>query len=332
MTIIFGIVAVIATIVAIICATTKKKIDNATKEANKKIAAENQELNNKNFELKKILSEQQKEIDITLAEFFQEEKNFNKLISTKQDQLNSIQSNIKETFENQKSLSNQAFQSWWELLEKNYHDAEDEYNILLKNLKKAYSEEQLHLIAEADKYRKDLDKIRSTRNAAIEAQKREQEIKEKSSFYCLQIPDQDKADILKLNNIKLSLNNPRVLSMLEWSTFIQKPLKALGIKITGSSFPVCGIYKITSLLSGECYIGQSVNIANRFLEHGKCGMDIDRPQGNKLYAAMVRDGIWSFSWEILEICPKDQLDEKEKFYINLYNSCKMGYNSTQGNH
>lgn len=325
MTIVFIFITIIAILVAVVCATTRIKVDETTKIANKEIALENEKL-------KKEFFEQKKEIEIALSNFFKEEENLDKIIKIKQDQLDSIQNNIKETFENQKSLSNQAFQSWWELLEKNYHDAEDEYNVLLENLKEAYSEEQLHLIAEADKYRRDLDKIRSTRNAAIEAQRREQEVKEKSSFYCLQISDQDKADILKLNNIKLSLNKPRVLSMLEWSTFIQKPLKALGIKITGSSSPVCGIYKITSLLSGECYVGQSVDIANRFLEHGKCGMDIDRPQGNKLYAAMVRDGIWSFSWEVLEVCPRDQLDEKEKFYINLYNSCKMGYNSTQGNH
>ena len=43
--------------------------------------------------------------------------------------------------------------------------------------------------------------------------------------------------------------------------------------------------------------------------------------------AMQEDGLWNFSWELLEKCPKEQLDEKEQFYINLYQSKEYGYNS-----
>ena len=42
-------------------------------------------------------------------------------------------------------------------------------------------------------------------------------------------------------------------------------------------------------------------------------------------------GIWNFSWEVLELCSKEQLNEKEKYYINLYDSKNFGYNSTSGN-
>ena len=71
-------------------------------------------------------------------------------------------------------------------------------------------------------------------------------------------------------------------------------------------------------------------MAKRWKDHAKCGLDIDRPQGNQLYQAMLRDGIWNFSWELLEQCPKDQLDEKEHFYIDLYDSKNYGYNSSIG--
>ena len=45
---------------------------------------------------------------------------------------------------------------------------------------------------------------------------------------------------------------------------------------------------------------------------------------------MIQDGIWNFSWELLEQCPRSDLDEKEKFYINLYQSYEYGYNSNTG--
>lgn len=47
---------------------------------------------------------------------------------------------------------------------------------------------------------------------------------------------------------------------------------------------------------------------------------------------MQEDGIWNFSWELLEKCSREELDEKEKFYINLYKSYDYGYNSNRGNH
>jgi hypothetical protein len=46
---------------------------------------------------------------------------------------------------------------------------------------------------------------------------------------------------------------------------------------------------------------------------------------------MLEDGLWNFTFELLEECPREQLNEKEKFYINLYDSYSYGFNSTIGN-
>ena len=93
---------------------------------------------------------------------------------------------------------------------------------------------------------------------------------------------------------------------------------------------VTGIYKITNQKDNMCYVGQAVDVATRWKQHAKCGLGIDTPAGNKLYKAMIQDGIWNFSWELLEQCPRPDLDEKEKFYINLYQSYEYGYNSNTG--
>jgi hypothetical protein len=59
-------------------------------------------------------------------------------------------------------------------------------------------------------------------------------------------------------------------------------------------------------------------------------LGIDTPANNKLYKAMQEDGLWNFSWELLEACSRDLLNEKEAFYIDLYDSCAYGYNSNNG--
>ena len=45
----------------------------------------------------------------------------------------------------------------------------------------------------------------------------------------------------------------------------------------------------------------------------------------------MADGLWNFSFEVLEECPKEDLNEKERYYIQLYQSKEYGYNSTAGN-
>ena len=92
-----------------------------------------------------------------------------------------------------------------------------------------------------------------------------------------------------------------------------------------------GIYKITNQLNNICYIGQAVDLAKRWKDHAKCGLGIDTPVNNKLYKAMQEDGLENFTWEILEECKSNELNEKEKFYIELYQADKFGYNSKGGN-
>ena len=45
---------------------------------------------------------------------------------------------------------------------------------------------------------------------------------------------------------------------------------------------------------------------------------------------MQQYGLWNFSFEVLEECPRDQLNEKERYYINLYQSYDFGYNQNKG--
>ena len=250
-------------------------------------------------------------------------------IKEKQDQLEYIQNNISKTLENQKELSQKAFENYCDILEKNYQEKEEEYDLYEKALDTAYSHRQLELLEQLNQCQADLDKIKATRDAALQAKIKEKEIKEKLSFYCLSINETDLDDIKVLNRIKPQLHNPRILNMLIWKTYFQKPMTDLCNNVIGTETK-SGIYKITNQLDDMCYIGQSVDLATRWKDHAKCGLGIDTPQGNKLYQAMIQYGLWNFSFEILEECPRQDLDEKEKYYIQLYQSYDYGFNSNKG--
>lgn len=58
---------------------------------------------------------------------------------------------------------------------------------------------------------------------------------------------------------------------------------------------------------------------------------IDTPQNNLLYAAAQEYGLDDFTFELLLECTPNELDAKEKYFIELYNSNIFGYNRTQGN-
>ena len=82
-----------------------------------------------------------------------------------------------------------------------------------------------------------------------------------------------------------------------------------------------GIYQIKNLLTGEKYIGQSVNIERRFKQH-KNGLDLKNP----LYSDFYIYGIDNFSFTILEECDEYLLNERENYYIDKFDTINNGYN------
>lgn len=92
-----------------------------------------------------------------------------------------------------------------------------------------------------------------------------------------------------------------------------------------------GIYKITNTVNNQSYIGQSVHIEARWQEHVREAIH-ESNLTKKLYIAMREYGIEQFTFEVLEECELNQkiLDEREKYWIEYYDSFNNGYNSTRG--
>lgn len=94
---------------------------------------------------------------------------------------------------------------------------------------------------------------------------------------------------------------------------------------------ICGIYKITNKINGKCYIGKSVNIYHRWIKHKSSSRHIeDGGDEYAIHCAIRKYSIENFSFEIIEECMPEQLEEKEKFWIEYYNSYETGYNETRG--
>ena len=92
------------------------------------------------------------------------------------------------------------------------------------------------------------------------------------------------------------------------------------------------IYKITNEINGKVYIGQSVNVNKRFKEHIDASFNPNHEEYNyKLCRSIRKYGKDCFTLDIIDTCfTKSELNEKEIYYIKLYNSTVLGYNIATG--
>ena len=279
--------------------------------------------------------------DCTIIENMRKEHDY---LTARMDTLNST---IETTTRNQQSLARQAFVSYCDALDTEYTQKEKEYEELIARLgdvfesehdsflskvserDATFARETEQLSRDIDLMRSELERIRATRAAAMEAQLREEEIKTQATFYTLQLDEADMRDVSYLHSIEYNLREPRPLRMLIWSTFYRDKVNELAARV--GAIGACGIYKITHIESGISYIGQARDIKERWISHVKCSLGIDTPVTSKLYAFTREKGIDNFTFEILEKCSMAELNEKEKFYIDLYQTYEFGLNATKGN-
>lgn len=205
-----------------------------------------------------------------------------------------------------------------------------EHDLELQTLRLEHEKWLQEHIDEFSEYTKYLDNLRQS-IAVVEQKKKDEVMKEDFiATHTLNITTKDYEDIATLMECRGRLNRKSVLDNLVWGEFVQGPLQQLrkelvSVKLTEK---VCGIYRITNTENDRCYIGQAVDIGNRWTEHIKAALNNPSDKFHKALA-IVPLSLWT--WEILEKCDKPKLNEREKYWITHYNSNEFGYNTTGGN-
>lgn len=294
---------------------------------NKKIKKEKEQFQNelnlvvedKSKILAKELSKlyQQKE---TLEKEIREKNNFNEsLLKLREEELNRLIE--KERQEKRKNLDSEL------LIYKEHQllNISTDIGIRKAELQSELFKKQNELL-ELDDILEDYRTRRESINKAI---LREKEIQEQEAFYKIDIPKNVQEDIQVLEQIRPQLKNREALSKLIWDVFIQRPVSELTKRITNGR-DISGIYKITYVKTGEAYIGKTTNIKTRFINHCKTVCGLEGAAHSTLHTHMEKNGMWNYTFEIIEEVEKDKLGEKEAYYIDFYDTKNYGLNQKRG--
>lgn len=211
------------------------------------------------------------------------------------------------------------------------HSLEDSYEELAKDLVQDYLDKEQESIQKIKKLNEkiqfeesQLEDLRHKVEAAVAYDKRNEENKNKTDFYKLNLTQDDLDEIYELRKIISHFRNPEPVNKVIWKTYYEKPYTDLVGRVIGSGVH-CGIYKITNLQNNMCYVGQSTNIAERWKQHIKRGLGADTPTRNKLYPIMQTVGVENFSFEIIEECTKSQLNDREDYWQDFFKAKEFGY-------
>lgn len=91
------------------------------------------------------------------------------------------------------------------------------------------------------------------------------------------------------------------------------------------------VYKYINKENKKSYIGQTVNPKQRMNYHRSASSNTNSRDYDKLFYRAIRKYGWDlFVYEILEECENEKLNERERHYIEKFDSVNNGYNVTLG--
>lgn len=273
-----------------------------------------------------------------MAKIASEETEIQALVNKKQDlneDINRITSESKAKAQETYDLAFDAMQERMsqsaEEASKKYRKAEEEAKQQYLELLQEIQEEYKNKVFEIGTAAETLEELKKKIRAANEEELRRLAQDEEKNFYKINITNDQLWDIDVLKKaIKELKGDPSVINKVIWEVYYKKHVTELLNRVTPSGTPIIGIYKITNLDTNKCYIGQSVDIRTRFRDHIKAGLGINA-SNNKFYATMKDVGPEHFMYEVIEKCDRSKLNERERFWIDYFQSADYGFNTTRGN-
>lgn len=300
------------------------ELDTQTKEENAKIIEESQRLLQTQNQLNEKISNLNNDYNSLIKEidFLKDKK---KILD---DNYQQASLNAEMYCQKANELASEKLAQSAEQMAQKYQQAEDnyqqEYLKAIEESTKEYTNLIIQKQEELNKISQELVEAKAKQNAIIEANKRAEEVKQKEQFYKLNLSEIDIEEIKKLRSIIPYLRSAEPINKVIWKVYYEKSYTDLIGRVIGQGIHT-GIYKITNIENQKCYIGQAVNIADRWKQHIKRGVGAEAPTRNKLYPAMYELGPEQFTFEILEECDKSLLDSREDYWQEFYQAKEFGY-------
>ena len=286
-------------------------------EENKKIITKNQELLNQN----KQLSDEN-------IQLVHEKETLTIQKEATQEQIDNLHSNL-QTMETQaQEAADLFYKSKMKVAIENFErsliEESEKYQNNLDEFQKQYEETVLEFLEQYKVYEANLAQMKATNDSAVAAAKRAEEIKTQADFYRIQLSEQDIKEIELLRSVEPYLRDKEPLNKVIWKCYYEKPTTDMIGRVLGSGTHT-GIYKITEIATGKCYVGQAANLSDRWKQHIKRGVGADTPTRNKLYPAMNAAGPENFTFEMIEECERSLLDEREDFWQDYFKAREYGF-------
>lgn len=300
------------------------ELDTQTREENAKIIEESQRLLQTQNQLNEKISNLNNDYNSLIKEidFLKDKK---KILD---DNYQQASLNAEMYCQKANELASEKFAQSAEQMAQKYQQAEDnyqqEYLKAIEESTKEYTNLIIQKQEELNKISQELVEAKAKQNAIVEANKRAEEVKQKEQFYKLNLSEIDIEEIKKLRSIIPYLRSAEPINKVIWKVYYEKSYTDLIGRVIGQGIHT-GIYKITNIENQKCYIGQAVNIADRWKQHIKRGVGAEAPTRNKLYPAMYELGPEQFTFEILEECDKSLLDSREDYWQEFYQAKEFGY-------
>ena len=198
------------------------------------------------------------------------------------------------------------------------------YQENVASFEKQYNETVATMMEQYKVLEANVSQLKSTNDAAVAAAKRAEELKDNQNYYRIQLSDVDIHEIELLRQVEPYLRDKEPLNKVIWKCYYEKPTTDMIGRVVGSGVKT-GIYKLTEIATGKCYVGQAANISDRWKQHIKRGVGADTPTRNKLYPAMIAAGPENFTFEVIEECDRSLLDEREDYWQDYFKAKEFGY-------
>ena len=294
-----------------------QELDLETQAHNDFLRHQNQDLLNENDYLKGVHSTLQNDID---------KLNIQKEFSI--EQISSLNNSVAAMEKQAQEAADLFYESKMEAALEKLQQSLEEENVKHQNnilhFQAEYNNVVADLVGSLQELQENVAVLRSTHDAAVAAAKRAEEMKDQLAFYRIQLSDLDIKEIDMLRSIEPYLRDKEPLNKVIWKCYYEKPTTDMIGRVVGLGVQT-GIYKITEISTGKCYVGQAANIADRWKQHIKRGVGAETPTRNKLYPAMIAAGPENFTFEVVEICNRSALDEREDYWQDYFKAKEFGY-------